>query len=374
MKENILFFDDAFDEEKYNEVVKVCALERDLTLFIDGDETFIGEKGVALSGGQKARINLARALYFNADIYLLDDPLSAVDAHVAKHIFKNAISSFLKHKTIILVTHQLNYIKYADKVLFIKDGEQMFFDSGKNVVKKLIEEPDSEFANFVGNNGVENHTQRKESSRNRQDSSRTSTSLLSITQSLVSRRNSLSVEAIEPLIFDEELEKDQIKEIKKQEKERKQQEEDDKVQFAHKAYISYFKHGRITYYGPIVLMIFILTQVFASSSDYCLKMWTDYAKAQSSNSTDSSLLIQNSPLATFFYEKNVYVYSGLVIGFLVLSLMRTVIFSVFAMRASVNIHNGLFNRIVRAKMSFFYTNSVGVILNRFSRDIGKQIN
>lgn len=88
IRENILF-DSKFDKERYEEVMKVCALERDLTLFADGDQTQIGERGIALSGGQKARISLARALYFaDADIYLLDDPLSAVDAHVSKHFSK----------------------------------------------------------------------------------------------------------------------------------------------------------------------------------------------------------------------------------------------------------------------------------------------
>ena len=106
IRENILF-DSEFDETRYNEVLRVCALERDLSLFEDGDQTLIGEKGISLSGGQKARIGLARALYFDADIVLLDDPLSAVDAHVSKHIFKQAISEYLKSKTVLLCTHQL---------------------------------------------------------------------------------------------------------------------------------------------------------------------------------------------------------------------------------------------------------------------------
>jgi len=87
VRQNILF-GAQYNEEKYNEVVRVCALERDFKLFPYGDKTFVGERGVSLSGGQKARITLARALYHDADIYLLDDPLSAVDSSVAKHIFQ----------------------------------------------------------------------------------------------------------------------------------------------------------------------------------------------------------------------------------------------------------------------------------------------
>ena len=90
------------------------------------DNTFVllvGERGVALSGGQKARVNLARAIYRKADIYLLDDPLSAVDAHVGKHLFSECIKGFLKEKVVILVTHQIQYLKEADQILVLHQGK-----------------------------------------------------------------------------------------------------------------------------------------------------------------------------------------------------------------------------------------------------------
>jgi ABC-type multidrug transport system fused ATPase/permease subunit len=95
VKSNILFTE-KFDDKRYKNVLHICALERDLELFPHGDETIVGDRGISLSGGQKARINLARAIYKKADIYLLDDPLSAVDAHVGKHIFEKCIRDFLK--------------------------------------------------------------------------------------------------------------------------------------------------------------------------------------------------------------------------------------------------------------------------------------
>lgn len=123
VKENILF-GAQYDSLKYNEVIKACALEADLKLFTAGDMTEIGERGVTLSGGQKARVNLARAVYsFDKDIYLFDDILSAVDANVGKHITKHCLLDLIGDKTRILATHQLSLIKKADRVVFVNlDG------------------------------------------------------------------------------------------------------------------------------------------------------------------------------------------------------------------------------------------------------------
>lgn len=136
VRENILF-NSVYDSEKYKEVVKVCALERDMTLFPNGDQTLIGDRGTSLSGGQRARINLARSLYLDADIFLLDDPLSAVDAHVARHIFHEAIKGYLSKKVVILVTHQLQFIKNAHKILLLKNGEQIAYGGKKTRTKKI---------------------------------------------------------------------------------------------------------------------------------------------------------------------------------------------------------------------------------------------
>jgi len=110
----------ALDVTRYSKVIQAAALESDLSKFPHGDETQVGERGISLSGGQKARIGLARCLYVEADIYILDDPLSAVDAHVGKHIFENAIMGFLKGKIRVLVTHQVHYLQNVDKILVLE--------------------------------------------------------------------------------------------------------------------------------------------------------------------------------------------------------------------------------------------------------------
>ena len=109
-----------YDSKRYKKVIKACALEKDFSLFPNGDSTLVGERGVSLSGGQKARVNLARALYIDADIYLLDDPLSAVDTHVGRHLFDKAINSYLRGKIRVLVTHQLQYLMEVDQILILK--------------------------------------------------------------------------------------------------------------------------------------------------------------------------------------------------------------------------------------------------------------
>lgn len=124
LKDNILF-GKPFNETLYNKVIDSCALTSDIKMLPGGDQTEIGEKGINLSGGQKQRVSLARAVYSGADIFILDDPLSAVDSHVGKHIFDNVISDsgFLKGKTRLLVTHSMAFIPQFDEILVMVNGE-----------------------------------------------------------------------------------------------------------------------------------------------------------------------------------------------------------------------------------------------------------
>ncbi|KAJ3217893.1 Multidrug resistance-associated protein 1, partial [Dinochytrium kinnereticum] len=122
LKENILF-GAPLDQDRYERVLWACALDKDILQFPDGDQTEVGERGVTLSGGQAARVNLARSLYSDADILLLDDPLAAVDAHVGKHIFENAISGpLIQGRTVVLVTHQLHFLPNVDRICYLEGG------------------------------------------------------------------------------------------------------------------------------------------------------------------------------------------------------------------------------------------------------------
>ncbi|XP_014222077.1 multidrug resistance-associated protein 1 isoform X2 [Trichogramma pretiosum] len=145
LQDNILF-GKPLDKALYHRVIEACALSPDLKMLPAGDQTEIGEKGINLSGGQKQRVSLARAIYNNSDIYFLDDPLSAVDSHVGKHIFENLIGphGLMKKKTRILVTHGITYLPEVDNIVVLKDGE--ISESG--TYKELLEKRGA-FADFL---------------------------------------------------------------------------------------------------------------------------------------------------------------------------------------------------------------------------------
>lgn len=121
VRQNILFGNE-YDEGRYQNIIEICSLRSDFAQFPFGDKTIVGEKGKSLSGGQKARINLARCVYKTADIYLLDDPLSAVDTKVGKQLYDKCIRGYLSDKICFLVTHQLQYLKDADHIVIMKKG------------------------------------------------------------------------------------------------------------------------------------------------------------------------------------------------------------------------------------------------------------
>src|ERR1700735_3926791 len=111
-----------------------CALQADLDMLPHGDQTEIGERGITISGGQKQRLNIARAIYFDADIVLMDDPLSAVDAHVGRRIFDNAILGLLKDRCLILATHQLWVLDRCDRIVWMEAGKIQAVDTFENLV------------------------------------------------------------------------------------------------------------------------------------------------------------------------------------------------------------------------------------------------
>ncbi|RKP05003.1 P-loop containing nucleoside triphosphate hydrolase protein, partial [Thamnocephalis sphaerospora] len=121
VRDNILF-GNAYNAKRMRAVLDACALEEDLRALPHGDMTFIGERGITLSGGQKARISIARAVYSQADLYIFDDPLSAVDPHVAQYLFQHVVCGLLKDRPRVLITHQLQFLSKCDSIVVMEHG------------------------------------------------------------------------------------------------------------------------------------------------------------------------------------------------------------------------------------------------------------
>ncbi|XP_037610528.1 canalicular multispecific organic anion transporter 2 isoform X4 [Sebastes umbrosus] len=158
LRDNILF-GKPYNEQQYRCVLEACALTPDLEVLPGGDMTEIGEKGINLSGGQRQRVSLARALYSDTDVYLLDDPLSAVDAHVAKHIFDNLIGpeGALKGKTRVLVTHGISFLPQVDNIMVMVEGRVSEMGSYQELLKQ-----NGAFAEFLRNYALEDIVEEEE--------------------------------------------------------------------------------------------------------------------------------------------------------------------------------------------------------------------
>jgi ATP-binding cassette, subfamily C (CFTR/MRP), member 1 len=231
VKENVVFGKE-FKKDWYAKVIEACALGPDLEMLPHGDNTEIGERGITVSGGQKQRLNIARAVYFDADIVLLDDPLSAVDAHVGRHLFDNAICGLLKDKCRILATHQLHVLSRCDRIIWMEDGHIQAFDSYKNLM-----ETNAGFSAMIGSNAME--------------------------------------EAVEKDDEDEvESEKKDAKKSKKKGRGLMQAEERSVNSVPWSVYGDYFKASGNVMYAPMVIFILILAQGANISTSLWLSWWT----------------------------------------------------------------------------------------------------
>jgi ATP-binding cassette subfamily C (CFTR/MRP) protein 4 len=302
---NNILFGKAMNREKYHEVIKVCALEHDLSVLQFGDGTLVGEQGAMLSGGQKARISLARAIYRDADIYLLDDPLSAVDAHVAQHIFSECIIKYLKDKCVILVTHQVQYLKDVPRVYQVNEGKLCR-------LKKSKELQPSTFT-------VKNIEQ------------------VSDAQTL---HESLKNDA----------EPSEVKEHRSTGNSFK------------KIYGVYFRAGGNWLVTCVILFSFVLIQCCASCIEFFLSHWVNLVQEHERFETESERMLIS--------HNCVYIYSGLLLCLVLVTITATWAFVHYCMIASKNLHNSMLNKIIDATMTFFNNHPSGRILNRFSKDVG----
>ncbi|XP_052747524.1 probable multidrug resistance-associated protein lethal(2)03659 [Bicyclus anynana] len=335
VRQNILF-GQPFVKSRYMEVCKVCALERDISLFPHGDKTIVGERGVSLSGGQRARINLARAVYKEADIYLLDDPLSAVDTQVARHIFENCIKRFLEDKTVVLVTHQLQFIKSVDQIVILEKGKIIAEGDYNDLSKQDLA--------IIQLMQDKSHEMRKE------DPSSPS-KFLQATSTLNLKRSHWSHWS---MIFDLT--------------DQKQEEETQMVgRVKGSVYKEYFLADSACIFVFLVFCMFVLAQFFASASDYWISRWSDAEDHLTGDTTMDNLLWSQYGLRRRDFA---LIFGVLTIATVAVALIRAFLFFSLCMKSSIKLHDNMFERISLSPMSFFHTNPSGRILNRFSKDMG----
>ncbi|CAG9840903.1 unnamed protein product [Diabrotica balteata] len=355
IRQNIIF-GQKFDQNKYDEVVKVCALQRDFTLFPHGDRTLAGERGVSLSGGQRARINLARAVYKDADIYLLDDPLSAVDAHVGKQLFEDCVTGYLSSKCVVIVTHQLQYLKKLKHIYLMRDGKVKLSGTYAD-----LKNSNTEYSKLLTDIKDEEETRK------------------------LSRTRTLSKE--EDMFEDNEI---QILE--------KEAQSTGKI--SGRVYMNFIKASGHLFHIFLLSVIFITSQFMESFSEYYITYWVNIQQVNSKNQTETVQSIPNitadlnvtsnsilpesmkttvqsenpyegwwlTPLFTSEYTAIYYLL--VVITLIIMILGRSLYFYHLALTSSTALHNQMFQNIIYSPMRFFNINPSGRILNRFSKDIG----
>ncbi|KAM7291291.1 multidrug resistance-associated protein 1-like [Ixodes scapularis] len=315
IKENVLFTG-AYDAEVYDMVLKACCLERDLEILPSGDLTEIGENGINLSGGQKQRVSLARTAYQKKDLFLFDDPLSAVDAHVGASLFKDLIGprGMLKDTTRILVTHNLLVLSEVDYIVVVQGGsivECGTFDVLKNegsILSGLLQTFSKKLRKLSENED------------------------LSIVRG---EERVLGKEKLTATL----VEKETVEE----------------GSISLQVYRAYLRHA-----GPclvIAILCYVIHSALGAYMGIWLSEWTN--DAQFLNGTQDTSLQH--------YRMEVYVLLGIVQAFVMF--FAVVTFWKVALSASTKLHKLVLDGVMRAPLSFFETNLSGRLLNRFSKDV-----
>ncbi|XP_056630497.1 ATP-binding cassette sub-family C member 4-like [Diorhabda sublineata] len=336
IKQNILF-GEPYNAQRYQEVVRSCALLFDFNLLENGDETILTDRGSNLSKGQQARINLARAVYRNSDIYLLDDSLTALDASVQDYIFQECITKFLKNKICVLVSQTPSHINEADTVVIMTKGTIKDIGTPNediiNEVNELIKEDDN----------LERVVSKEE---------------LNDTKEITEETSLLETEQtnMKPKIY---------KELKKE------------------GSVDWAVYGKYLQYGGWILVILNIvlkcgTQFSASYSERLLTKWVDQKQKILNLDNNKTFFINSNQTAYYsdtlakenlIAQNTFYLYALCLTVTSLLDLLTVYILLQFCKRASINIHKTLVKKISNAVMTFFDTHFIGNILNRFSQDM-----
>lgn len=374
LEDNILF-NNKKNEDRYFSCIRACALQSDLDMLPGGDQTEIGEKGINLSGGQKQRVSLARAVYSDADIYLLDDPLSAVDSHVGKHIFENVIGpeGILKGKTRILVTHGLTYLPKVEKIVVLKNGTITEQGSYKELIEKkgefqefllqyLAEENEDEedleeledikmqLESTLGKERLQ-----RQISRTKRESESESIGHDGIGEhrgSIRHRSKKISEsEKTKPAIAPPQ----QVEAKAGQKLIEKEKAETGKVQLS---VYGYYIRAIGIMSTCMTVVFYILSQACTVGSNVWLTAWSSESALQNETGQDPAVR-----------DKYLGVYGALGIGQAIFICLGSVLIAGATVAASKLMHKRLLDNVMHSPMMFFDMTPIGRIVNRFSKDL-----
>ena len=320
VQNNILFYQ-PYNAEKYQKILDLCELKQDLNSLTGGDLTEIGEKGVNLSGGQKARISLARAMYCDNDIYILDDPISALDAHVGKNIMHNCIINYLKDKTRILATHALQYTSFADRIYYMKNGEINWEGTYEELIHQKFY---SQFAEKMNSKIEKNENNENNENSNKEDSKNNNNN------SKINKKPLLNKGVVQRITKDEGKEVGQINK---------------------KVYISYFSYIGGMNFCLVLLFTLFTWQGLRIMSDLWLGYWSEH-QGEKSN--------------TFFFV----IYGVTAMGGSLFNYLRTRVITSGSINCSMKLHNQMVTSLINAPINLFHdTIPKGQIFNRLSKDL-----
>ncbi|KAK9870546.1 hypothetical protein WA026_008108 [Henosepilachna vigintioctopunctata] len=368
IKQNILF-GQPYDAIKYKAILEACALAFDLDVLAIGDETILNDCGINLSKGQQARINIARALYKESDIYIFDDSLSSLDNHVKTYVFQNCIQNYLKDKLIILSTHDNRFVKYADNVTIMCNGTVKYSGKPIDMPPKLTETLENLNKNSSESDEITNENPDE------------------IDEDLPPYEDTKLIEktcsSAKANIYHETLQTGAIR---------------------WSDYKKYFMFGGGFMIFNVIIVLSILIEALSGLYEKLLSKWVSMEEKMNLNSTSESFLnmsldtftvlpvasgnfslnypLQTTPMESFniseenfanldTYGRNFYIhtYSTLIMSVCILVFISHVIFFTFSLKISKNLHKSMISKVLGATMSFFDVNMSGNILNRFSKDL-----
>ncbi|XP_071460256.1 ATP-binding cassette sub-family C member 12 isoform X3 [Marmota flaviventris] len=357
VRENILF-GEKYDHQRYQHTVRVCGLLKDLRSLPYGDLTEIGERGLNLSGGQRQRISLARAVYSDRQLYLLDDPLSSVDAHVGKHIFEECIKKTLRGKTVVLVTHQLQFLESCDEVILLEDGEIC----EKGTHKELMEER-GHYAKLIHNlRGLQfkdpEHIYNEAMVEALQESSEEMDEDAVLTpgdEKDEGKESETNIEFVETKVPVHQL---------------VQTESSREGTVTWKTYHTYIKASG-GYFLSFFAMFFFLLMIGSSAfSNWWLGLWLDKGSEITCGShSNKSTCEIGKILADIGQHMYQWVYAASMVFMLTFGIIKGLTFTKTTLMASSSLHDQVFDKILKSPMSFFDTTPTGRLMNRFSKDM-----